>query len=340
MKKLFWIPLFVILTVIPMIAGAAPVAGEPVAGNAGSPTATNTPKYALKDAGAGDEKAALASYVKGAYNAVIKGVNKTQDEIDTLNSDIETYSDAIGHLTDGKATKDGTVATIKNATTTESINTSSVNFTGVTTTSISATASGNVDLSIPVMDDWENDAEATNPVQTTTSFTNLAVDNLTMSAPSLNTATLTKTGISGNVDVSGYIASVTPAYDFTPLINTNGDSAGYKSADGNSRNNDAGLSNGEWKVRWYDYGTVLGMAQCSSTRENLTPSTLPDDEGKYCYCKMTYFTGMDGKTMSSLWVRYISYGSAAVCAGNCAMKCGYAVKNDSAFRSRVFGSVQ
>ena len=220
MKKLFWIPLFVILTVVPMIAGAAPVAGEPVAGNAGSPTATNTPKYALKDAGAGDEKAALASYVKGAYNAVIKGINNTQDEINTLNTGIETYSDAIGHLTDGKATKAGTVATIKSATTTESINTSSVQFNNVTTTSISATASGNVNLIVPIMDDWENDSLAETPLQTTASFTNLPVENLAMSAPTTNTATLTKTGITGNVDVSSYLAS--SAYTLLEYLQSTG----------------------------------------------------------------------------------------------------------------------
>jgi hypothetical protein len=227
MKKLFWIPLFVILTVIPMIAGAAPVAGEPVAGNATSPTAIDTPKYALKGAGAGDEKAALASYVKGAYNAVIKGINNTQDEINTLNSGITTYRNAIGHLTDGKATQDGTVATIKNATTTESINTSSVNITGVTTTSISATASGNVNLVVPIMDDWENDSLAENPVQTTARFTNLPVENLAMSAPTSNTATLTKTGIIGNVDVSGYtgknLFDISDLYTVgTPTVTTAG----------------------------------------------------------------------------------------------------------------------
>jgi ATP-dependent protease Clp ATPase subunit len=102
MKKILKISLVSMLVAMPMIAGAAPVAGEPVAGNANSPTATSTPKYALKGAGAGDGNTATAGYVKGAYNAVIKGINNTQDEIDTLNTGIDTYSDAIGHLTDGK----------------------------------------------------------------------------------------------------------------------------------------------------------------------------------------------------------------------------------------------
>ena len=347
---------------MPMIAGAAPVVGEPVAGNADSPTAASTPKYALKGAGAGDENTATAGYVKGAYNAVIKGINNTQDEINTLNTGITTYRNAIGHLTDGKATQDGTVATIKSATTNESIATSSVQFNSVTPTSISATASGNVDLSIPVMADWENDAEATNPVQTTTSFTNLAVNNLTMSAPSSNTAKLTKTGINGNVDVVKYLASMAPAFDFTTLINVNGDDYGYLAADGSSGSENAdGLSNGEWTATWNQYGTVRGMAQCSSRpasdpwtwdydlddnvytlQPDGTTSTLPDAEGANCYCKMTGFTDTDGNTTpaASLWVFTYTGSSASECAGNCANDCGDYVRGDSGFRSALFGSVQ
>ena len=66
---------------MPMIAGAAPVAGEPVAGNADSPTASAAPKYALKGAGENDNNAASAGYVKGAYNATIKAINTVTDSI-------------------------------------------------------------------------------------------------------------------------------------------------------------------------------------------------------------------------------------------------------------------
>ena len=360
MKKLLKISLVSMLVAMPMIAGAEPVAGEPVAGNADSPTATNAPKYALKDAGAGDEKAALASYVKGAYNAVIKGINNTQDEINTLNSGIETYSDAIGHLTDGKATQDGTVATIKSATTNESIATSSVNFTGVTTTSISATASGNVNLSVPRMADWETDSLAENPIETTASFTNLPVENLAMSAPTSNTATLTKTGITGNVDVVEYLARMAPAFDFTTLINVNGGDYAYKSAiypEGSNGGDNSGLSNGEWKVVLGKYGTAKGIGQCSSRsatnswvgtdndyvlQSNGTTSTLPDAEGEYCWCKMTGWTPNGGTEtpMSSLWVFNLKYGSASACAGYCAIRCGITVRNSSGLRSALFGSVQ
>ena len=343
MKKLLKISLVSMLVAMPMIAGAAPVAGEPVAGNATSPTATNTPKYALKDAGAGDEKAALASYVKGAYNAVIKGINNTQDEIDTLNSGIETYSDAIGHLTDGKATQDGTVATIKNATTTESINDSTVNFTGVTTTSISATASGNVNLSVPRMADWETDSLAETPVQTTASFTNLPVQNLTMSAPTTNTAALTKTGINGDVDVVKYLASMAPAFDFTTLINVDPDGTGYKEIGGSNGHNADGLSNGEWRATWNDYGTVKGTSMCSSTEGTQSQTGNPSNtEGGNCWCKMTGFTDTDGNETpaATLWVFLAGLGSAIDCAEPCASICADAVRYDSDVRSGMFRNVQ
>ena len=56
MKKIFGISLVAILAISPMLAKGAAVAGEPVAGNADSPTATNTPKYALKGAETSDDK--------------------------------------------------------------------------------------------------------------------------------------------------------------------------------------------------------------------------------------------------------------------------------------------
>ena len=347
MKKLLKISLLSMLVAMPMIAGAAPVAGEPVAGNADSPTATNTPKYALKGAGDGDGNTATAGYVKGAYNAVIKGINNTQDEINTLNTGITTYRNAIGHLTDGKATQDGTVATIKKATTTESINDSTVNFTGVTTTSISATASGNVNLSIPVMADWENDAEAENPLQTTTSFSGLAVNNLTMSAPTSNTATLTKTGIGGDVDVANYLAqAATPTYWYTPLLNAYTSDYTAKSSiypAGSNKGNVAGLSDGEWTVTWNAYGTVKGTSMCSgdgsgmSMGQTTTGSLSISGETKYCWCKMTGWTPKNETEtpVSALWVFGYTDSSASGCASQCAGSCGYYASSYSSM-----GSVQ
>ena len=212
-----------------------------------------------------------------------------------------------------------------------------MNFTGVTTTSISATASGNVDLSIPVMADWENDAEATNPVQTTTSFSGLAVNNLTMSAPTSNTAKLTKTGINGNVDVVEYLASM--GFDFATLINVDGD--------------DFAFANGEWTVTWNDYGTVRGTTMCSSTGNkgeiawggtiNGTPNVSGTEaDNKSCWCKMTAWTPNSGDATpaASLWVFLDTAGPAGDCAAVCAVACADTFTSDSGFRSAIFGSVQ
>ena len=205
-----------------------------------------------------------------------------------------------------------------------------MNFTGVTTTSISATASGNVNLSIPVMADWENDSAAATPLQTTTSFSGLAVNNLTMSAPTSNTARLTKTGISGNVDVVKYLASMAPAFNFTRLISVDGD--------------DYAFANGEWTVTWNDYGTVRGTSMCSSKEGTPFQTGNPSSaEGSQCWCKMTGWTPNDGNEtpMSSLWVFEGSpYRSPADCQSDCANECGGAFCYSSDMRSPVLGSVQ
>jgi hypothetical protein len=191
------------------------------------------------------------------------------------------------------------------------------------------------------MDDWENDAEAENPVQTTTSFSGLTVDNLTMSAPTSNTATLTKTGINGNVDVVKYLASM--GFDFTQLIDVDGDSYGYLTADGSDSRNATGLSNGEWTTTWNAYGTVKGTSMCSETSGTYAKTGNPSSaEGKYCWCKMTGWTPKGGTEApaASLWVFSSTIGSASVCAGSCASNCGSAVCYVSGMRSGVFGSVQ
>ena len=358
MKKLLGISLVAVLSALPMIAKATPVVGDPGNQQTGlnqaqetAITATAAPKYALKNATADDTKAASAGYVKGAYNALIKGINKTQDEIGTLNSGISTYANSVNHLLDNTATKTGTVATINSATSTESIATSSVNITGVTTTSLSATASGNVNLSMPVMDDWENDSEATDPVAVTTSFSDLTVNDITMSAPGTsNTATLTKSGISGTVSVTEYLSGVVaaPTYNYTPLISTAPYSFGYKSADGSDSEDADGLANGEWKATWTSYGTAKGTTRCSITGEDYsldenfaTSANISDTAGKSCWCKLTGFTDNNNTTynQSSLWVFDNTYGSASVCAFYCAIYCGDSVRSPG-MRSVMFNSVQ
>ena len=93
MKKLLGISLVAILTAAPMMAGAAVgdvVAGDPGSTASGAAAATNPPKYALKTQATTDGNVATAGYVKGAYNAAIKAVNKLQDTKQDTISDLET----------------------------------------------------------------------------------------------------------------------------------------------------------------------------------------------------------------------------------------------------------
>ena len=93
MKKLLGISLVAILTAAPMMAAAGVgdvVAGDPGSTASGAAAATNPPKYALKTETANDGKVATAGYVKGAYNAAIKAVNKLQDTKQDTISDLET----------------------------------------------------------------------------------------------------------------------------------------------------------------------------------------------------------------------------------------------------------
>lgn len=357
MKKIFGISLVAVMMAMPMMANAAPVAGDPGATTAGATTAESAPKYTLKQDGANDGNAASAAYVKGAYNAVIKGVNKTHDEVGTLNTGITTYRNTINNLTAGKATQTGAVATIKAARTTEAINGSSVNISGVTTSSISATASGNVNLTMQIMGDWASDSAGT-PIQTTTTFSGLNVDGITMSAPGANnTAQLTKTGISGTVDVANYIAQAAAAaatpYNYTPLISTGADSYGYKSADDSDSVNADDLELGGWKAGWSSYGTVKGISVCSSDwlkngeeyargeAISGTPASITDEDAPAgCWCKMTSFTeANDGPTHNdnSLWVYSYSYDTDYDCESYCADNCVEDFFYRSDFRSAVFG---
>ena len=99
MKKLLSISVIAALAALPMAANAT--VGEivsvsdptsnaslqtPQANN--DITAQSAPKYALATEGANDDNLATAGYVKGAYNATMKAINKVSDEL----SDSENIS--------------------------------------------------------------------------------------------------------------------------------------------------------------------------------------------------------------------------------------------------------
>ena len=100
MKKIFCI-LSILTIIAPVAVNATPVAGSPTSYGANQPTGENktavlgdSPLYQLIAAnGQTDGNAASAGYVKGAYNASIKAVNKVADsKQDTLTSSNVTTS--------------------------------------------------------------------------------------------------------------------------------------------------------------------------------------------------------------------------------------------------------
>ena len=82
MKKLLNISVFAILAILPMVANATPVAGEPAHADPATAAAA-VPGYALAEAEGNDGNLATAGYVKGAYNAAIKAINKVAATADT-----------------------------------------------------------------------------------------------------------------------------------------------------------------------------------------------------------------------------------------------------------------
>ena len=106
---------------------------------------------------------------------------------------------------------------------------------------------------------------------------------------------------------------------------------------------------GTWSTV-FDYGTVHGIMACLNSNHgkgqggwvaNLTDTdnndvTKPvvgfERYGKYCWCKMTH-------PVASRWVFRSDYGSASICASNCAYYCGHDVRIYEAMRAGLFGSV-
>ena len=204
MKKLLVISLFAVLVVSPMMAGAEVVEGDPGATSSVVPAASAPPKYALKNSAATDTNVATAGYVKGAYNAAIKGVNALQGEIDQINSDLEDLSgdlsDVQTSLTNDYATKTGVAATVNAATTSGSFNNATVSgsFSNAT---VSGTISTGVTGTMPAMTTWGSDTPGTAPASAS-----LSSGTVTGSASGTITGTASGT-TTGNVSVDGYHAS-------------------------------------------------------------------------------------------------------------------------------------
>lgn len=202
MKKLINISVIAALAVLPLAANAATgdiVAGEPVAASAANPaqaanavTTTATPKYALAVESTKDGNLATVSYVKGAYNASMKAINKVS----------ETIVDA--------ATQAGVVATVKNATASKTGVSLDVSGTptgtivsGLSNTSISANVDVPTTGTVPVLTTWGDD-NSENNVNVALSTTSTAV---TGTVSGDVTSTFTGTGIT-NGKATGNISDI------------------------------------------------------------------------------------------------------------------------------------
>lgn len=91
-----------------------------------------------------------------------------------------------------------------------------------------------------------------------------------------------------------------------------------------------------------EYGYELLELHClqSSTGGEYakTDDPVPDKEGTFCWCRCVW-QDKNGVGASSSWVFLDDYGSASICANNCANFCASNVQNDRDFRGALFGSL-
>lgn len=116
MKKFLNISVIAALAILPLAANAAVVAGDPTAASSADPvqaddtvTASASPKYALAESDSTDGVVATAGYVKGAYNAAIKAINKVSE---TAGSALQKTDITTG-VANGTIAVDGTDVAVK-----------------------------------------------------------------------------------------------------------------------------------------------------------------------------------------------------------------------------------
>ena len=107
MKKILNISVIAALAILPMAANAEPIydvtSTDPGTTNASGPEAANPPKYSLAAAGANDDThMATAGYVKGAYNAAIKAVNKVAATAGTAVQGVKVNGSELSKDANGK----------------------------------------------------------------------------------------------------------------------------------------------------------------------------------------------------------------------------------------------
>ncbi len=188
MNKIFGISLAAVLTAVPVVANAANgevIPGDPGATVANASLASSAAGYSLAVEDGKEDMMVTAGYVKGAYNAAIKAINRvSHDTATALDSKQDTITNlstiesgaadgaaaaaAIGSMTalQGGETLVEAINAVK-ATADSALTSASLEeyttASEVTTAINSATASG----SITVLTTWNSTAEETVPVNGT-----------------------------------------------------------------------------------------------------------------------------------------------------------------------------
>ena len=210
MKNLLKMSLIAIFAAVPGLsfAAAGDVDKDPGATTASAPVAQNAPRYALATAdSATDNNAASAGYVKGAYNAAIKAINKVSDtansaatKANALSSTFETmvmpamnsmYTDveankaaisALQSASSNAATQSGVVETIKDVTLAQ----------GAVTQGITGDVSGTTSTILTIMTEWG--ATTSSAVSALTSVSKGTLNtNVSVAAPNINAASVAYT---------------------------------------------------------------------------------------------------------------------------------------------------
>ncbi len=189
MNKIFGISLAAILTAVPVVANAANgevIPGDPGATAENAPLASSAAGYSLAVEDGKEDMMVTAGYVKGAYNAAIKAINRVSyDTATALDSKQDTISDLTeirNNAAAGSAAADaiGSTASLNGKTLVEAINAvkatadaalTSASLEEYTTASEVATAinSAKASGSITVLTTWNSTAEETVPVNGTVS---------------------------------------------------------------------------------------------------------------------------------------------------------------------------
>jgi hypothetical protein len=180
------------------------VPGDPGSTSAEAAAASAAPKYALQSADDSDANIATAGYVKGAYNAAIKGINYVQSEFVAASSALATANSALSavqqDLESNYATQTGVVATVGTATTSGSFSGATVSGT-FSSAAINGTVTGSATGTIPAMTTWGSTSVGSAPATAALSGTSISGN-----ASGSMTGTASGT-TSGSVSVASYLAS-------------------------------------------------------------------------------------------------------------------------------------